>query len=63
MSGNLTTQEAIDDSQGARIIVSWSNSLKRLPGYREWVQAHYRKLKTWRDKHYLREMWIATAPR
>jgi hypothetical protein len=58
MSGNLTTEEAIRESESADMIVLWAGSLEKLPGYRDWVKSRYRKVKTWRDSETLREMWV-----
>jgi hypothetical protein len=58
MSGNLTTEEAIRESEPADMIVLWAGSLEKLPGYRDWVKSRYRKVKTWRDSETLREMWV-----
>jgi hypothetical protein len=58
MSGTLTTEEAVRESGDARLVVLWAGSLEKLPGYREWVRRHFRKVKTWRDSDTLREMWL-----
>lgn len=40
-SGSLTSDEAIAASADAAMIVFWSDRLRKLQGYRAWVEAHY----------------------
>lgn len=43
-TGYLTGDDAIRASADARMIVLWTDQLTLLPGYRDWVMAHYRLL-------------------
>jgi len=62
MSGHLTADEAIAHTSQARLVVLWVNKLDRLPGYRAWVRAHYRRVRKWPGEETRRELYVANEP-
>jgi hypothetical protein len=62
MSGHLTADEAITHTSRARLVVLWVDKLDRLPGYRAWVRAHYRRVRKWESGEARRELYEANAP-
>ncbi|HEY7514048.1 MAG TPA: hypothetical protein VIC87_06200 [Vicinamibacteria bacterium] len=47
LSGNLTADFAATHSAGAAVIQLWTRRLEQLPGYRDWVRGHYRRVRRW----------------
>lgn len=45
-SGYLTDAQATSASADSRMIIFWTDRLALLPAYRQWVQAHFRLLRT-----------------
>ena len=62
MSGHLTADEAITHTSSARLVVLWVDKLDRLPGYRAWVRAHYRRVRKWEGGEVRRELYVANEP-
>jgi len=63
MSGHLTADEAIAHTSKARLVVLWVDKLDRLPGYRAWVRAYYRRVRKWDGGEARRELYVANETR
>jgi 4-amino-4-deoxy-L-arabinose transferase-like glycosyltransferase len=59
LTGHLTADDAATCTRGARLVILWVNRLERLPGYRDWVRGHYRRVKKWPGAEWRRELYIA----
>jgi hypothetical protein len=59
LTDHLTAEDAATYTKGARLVVLWVNRLERLPGYRNWVRAHYRRVRKWPGADWRRELYIA----
>jgi hypothetical protein len=49
-SGYLHTADAIQAAKDARMILLWTHRLDTLPGFADWVHAHYRVLREFDGK-------------
>ncbi len=62
-SGNLSAGQAIAATRPARMVIFWADRLDRLPGYREWVRARYRLVRTLDDpRGRLKEIYVRDGP-
>jgi 4-amino-4-deoxy-L-arabinose transferase-like glycosyltransferase len=59
LTGHLTADDAATYTKGARLVVLWVNRLDRLPGYRNWVRAHYGRVRKWPGDEWRRELYLA----
>jgi 4-amino-4-deoxy-L-arabinose transferase-like glycosyltransferase len=59
LTGHLTADDAATFTRGARLVILWVNRLDRLPGYRDWVRAHYRRVRKWPGAEWRRELYVA----
>jgi 4-amino-4-deoxy-L-arabinose transferase-like glycosyltransferase len=57
-AGYLTDEQAIQASEGARMIILWNGRLSQLSKYRQWVRSHFRALLETEDPGGMNEIYI-----